>query len=49
MGQIVVADMLPEYLKQMYGSDIDAVEAKKQAVINQARGWDNFDPENPCS
>ena len=49
MGQIVVADMLPQYLNQMYGSDIDAVEAKIQALINQARSWDNFDPENPCS
>ena len=49
MGQIVVADMLPKYLHQMYGSDEDAVEAKVQAVINQARSWDDFDPENPCS
>ena len=49
MGQVVMADMLPEYLHQMYGSDQDAVKRKIEAVLNIATSWDNFDPKNPCA
>jgi len=49
MGQLVVADMLPDYLHRAYGSNEDAVRRKIQTVVNESTSWDDFDPMNPCA
>jgi len=45
IGQEVIAQLLPIYMKNKYGSDQNEVEAK---VAKMRYNWFDFDPEEPC-
>jgi len=45
IGQEVIAQLLPIYMKNKYGSDQNEVETK---VTKMRYNWFDFDPEEPC-
>lgn len=45
IGQEVIAQLLPIYMKNKYGSDKDKVAEK---VAQMRYNWFDFDPANPC-